>query len=222
MTNQEQQPEPDPKSTTLNWNFSIGKMPQEMADAGSLEGRAQPVIPETGVSIELDRGKLRFGSGDRTLLQVDLNPEPDRIAYHDPFPLLTSIRNWLHRLAVLIAVALPIALVGLCVATGQAADTTFFAGVFGLILSVMLMSSFTPKRTVVSDLLEDVLMDAARKHTRKAPEPVPEAAADSSAEPATSETSPVFTIVCDRCGASFPPVPPRAICPHCSTPALPG
>ncbi len=222
MTNQEQQTEPESESATLNWGFSIGKKPQEMADAGPSESPAQPRTSETGVSVELDRGKLSFGAGDRTVLQVDLNPAADHTEYHDPFPLLTSIRDWLHRLVVLIAFALPIALVGLCIASGQAADTTFFAGVFGLILSAMLMSSFTPKRTVVSDLLEDALMDAARKHTRKPPEPVPEAAADNSEQRATSETPTVFTIVCDSCGASFPPVPPRAICPHCSTPALPG
>jgi hypothetical protein len=222
MTNQEQQTEPDPESATLKWSFSIGEKPLEMADAGSLESRAQPVPSETGVSMELNRGKLRFGSGDRTLLQVDLNSEPDRIAYHDPFPLLTSVRNWLRRLVTFIAVALPITFVALCVATGQAADTSVFAGVFGLILSVMLMSSITPKRTVASELLEEILTDAVRKHTQTPPEAVPEATTDHSNQPSTSETPKVFTIVCDNCGASFPPVPPTAICPQCSTAALPG
>lgn len=81
----------------------------------------------------------------------------------DPFPQLTALRQWFNRAITFLAAAIPVAMVVLGVAGGQTFETIFYMTIFGLIISMMLISSFRPKRTWLSEVLTDYLSATVRR-----------------------------------------------------------
>jgi hypothetical protein len=211
------QPAPDSSndsSKTFRLDLSLGNDPDGMIpDATRIQEHKW-----TG-AVEMKDGTLRIGRENP--VDFDLaalaSDEPGEEEAYDPFPALTTLRTWLSRIVRAIAIALPVALIALGIATDQTTDTVVFMAVFGLILSTMLMSIFSPPKSVVGSVIERYLRDAVRNHYEQAAQP--------SLGPQTQPTAPVsptprFSIECVSCGATFEPSPPRAICPHCAAPNL--
>jgi|GEM_PF-4506852 len=143
------------------FSFSFGKPVApgepglgELGDTGSSGSRI--------AKFEIADGKLRLDVGEGRQVEYDLALEEGTGEYHDPFPTLTMFRRWLNAAVTILAIAVPIALAILGVATGQTLETTFYMTLFGLIISTMLLSS-RPKRTWFSDLLTNQLTAMIRR-----------------------------------------------------------
>ena len=214
-----------PNAKTFRFGFSLGKAPPEddpAVQALIAEARARAAASPGGAGkaerqvghLEFSDGVLRIGGPSGNHLELDLSPDDNSWPPGGTRTALDTMRTWLHKGVRLVAVALPVSFLALGVATGQTFETTFYMTVFGLLISMMFVSSFLPSRTWFSRVLEDLLRDAARK--RIAQDQATRAAAASTP---LKEARP-FTITCRNCNAAFTPVPPRAVCPHCSTPAL--
>ena len=231
MTNSEEQlngQSPQRKPKSFRFGFSIGRKPpvddpsfdELLEEARRQAGESPDGTGRTSrpvASLELADGILRVGNREGTM-ELDLNPEREAaVAYSDPFPTLTALRRWFHRTVVAVAIGLPIVFIGLGIGTQQTFETTFYMGFFGLFLSLMLVSSFLPQRTWLSSALESILTDAFRKQAGRRQ---PSQDVEEKAMVFVDEAQPVFTIKCQSCGTKFAPIPPTAICPHCSAPAL--
>jgi hypothetical protein len=244
MTNSDNPSHHDPRQTkdsgkSFNFSFSLGKKApaddpafEELLDEAKQNAAASPegVGPASRplASLEFSDGVLRVGGTQGKAFELDLNPDTEPIDYRDPFPALTALRNWFHRAVMAVSIALPVALIVLGIATDQTFETTFYMALFGLFLSLMLVSTFMPQRTWLDEMMQGILSDAVRRQRRDSHEAqllqeslVPAPAEPESALPAADVAKPIFEIKCQSCGARFTPAPPRAVCPHCSTAALP-
>ena len=181
-TSRSTEPRDDENPSTLDFSFSFG-LPashddprlEELLEEAKRSAAASPdrigSASRQIASLEFADGKLRVGVGEGRPVEYELGLNDPGIQYRDPFPELTMLRQWFNRVVTLLAIAIPVTLAILGIATGQTLETVFYMTIFGLIISTMLISSFRPRRTWLSDLLSDYLSGMARRQraTRTGP-----------------------------------------------------
>ena len=167
-------PRGDKDASTLNFSFSFGRPAspedprlQELLEQAKRQAAASPdgigSASRQVASVELADGKLRVGMGEGQPVEYDLGLDDAGIQYRDPFPALTTLRQWFSTAVTLLAIAIPVTIVILGIISGQTFETIFYMTIFGLIISTMLLSSVRPRQTWLGDLVSDYVTRMARR-----------------------------------------------------------
>lgn len=119
-------------------------------------------VQEGQTQVEFKDGVLSFVRDDQPQFSHDFATGRSNTHLPDPFPVLNTIRRWFNLVVTALAFAVPVGLISLAIATGQSLETTFYIGLFGLIVCGMLLSSLRVRRSPLEELLPLVLEERAR------------------------------------------------------------
>lgn len=167
--------QPDEHGPGFEFSFKLGDQQPVAGDPPQLTRLLEEAARKLGASsagdaalsggdasIEFKDGVLRIVSGEQEKFALDLTSGRSRGPVTDPFPLISKIRRWVNLAVTAVSLAIPIGLVAIGVATDQGFETTFYMGLFGLIIAAMLMSSLRLKRSPVEHLLPLLLQNGTR------------------------------------------------------------